>query len=422
MSFNDSLHEELGMSDLDADAFYLEQEIDDELDQIKDSHTSLEQLFNVITTLNQTNSSLEDRRLTTAFAFGALSSHGQSEHFHNLAEEGSLIVSNEKLKGFLSDLYEKLIKGLKWLISTFTELLNRVTDLSSHVIIQAKFLRRQAEVRLGRSAKQPTFTVGREISRLVRGGTVPRTGEEVLKGLLETKRQLQIMLEDYPSNVISTGDRLISAFSKTNLSGEDYLDGVMECVNGLNLERLASALRVHPHSDSRFSKGEVVTPPPLLGGKSLFLRIDPQPYRSNPTVLSLAEARRTAGITLDWSDTSPPTQLSSAEMAIFGTNVVIQIAQTVSVIATMIYNSRSKASNAMIEKSKQVTRTLDQIKIKLENQNLTAQEQELYKAAFRYGLTFTRWVTSPLDTYCTHSLRVSRAAMSVSAKSLRHLN
>lgn len=423
MTFNDQLSDALGMTEVDADAYYLEQELENDQHLSEQFIASFEQLERVSMVLGDAAIAMEsfdDRKLVSAQVLGTIASHGAPDLYERLLG-ADYTVSMEKLGGFLTELYERIKKAIKFILAAAVEFWKKATDMSTYVMLEARYVKRQSENRLGRNSAKSVFTAGREINRLVRGKHFPVSGEEVLAGVLEVKRQLRVLYKDYADTVSTTGDALMIAAGKTDLGAFEYLENMIAAGKTLELGKVAAQLRTKTHQDSRFGKGEVVAAPNLPGGKSLFVRIDPKPYRQNPGLLSVAESARTAGVSLDWTDNQLLPQLENHVMNVFGSNVVIQICQSVYSIAALINSSHDTMQRKLVSKGKQLSDKFDQAGAKLEASSHTSTDEELYRSAYRYSLTYARWATSPIDAYSTHALRVCRAALRVCRRSLAQM-
>lgn len=427
---NERLMEALGLSEDDAEEIYLQQEINDRYVAIGRDTDALDQLDRVreaiqdisLVAAGADRVSLENRALMAVTSRVMLDgSERLVKHLFPEYETGEYVVSQERMSEFAKQLWERIKAAIISLISSIAEFWKRMGSMAGLLKVQVKRLRMRAEARLGRTIRHPTFELGREVNRLTINGNAPNDGTDIVRLLSEGRRQLNVILGEYGDNVLKTGDSLMTAYSAAGNDALQYLEGIMQSQQTLRLQSVASSLKAIDYRDARFSPGEVMRAPVLAGNKCIFLRPNPQPFRNNPTLLSMAEAARFAGISLDAAASSPPPQLNSYEMRTFGADVVVQITTLLLAILEQIEAFNLGKRGKLSSKSKAVLDKVNAVKDRLYRDAVSETDSQAFESAFRFSVSYAKLATTSYNPVVTHLILICRAAITACNKSLYQL-
>jgi hypothetical protein len=339
--------------------------------------------------------------------------------FPSLEDYNGTRVSTESLSKKANELWQRILVAIKGLIAKFS---NFWTSLFGAVDVLIRSVERTA-IRSkgikGRSPKENQVTLGNERHKLEINGSLVKDGSSINKALVEAHRQLKIITVNYTDAVIHTGGKLVLSAGQTNLAPDLYLKNTIEACKGLGLSQIASLLNSRPYIDSRFSNGEVVVAPPLLGNKSLFTTTDHRVNDSSPLVSAeFSRSRRislSASTTREYSrptDTATIRSMSSSEIdTVCG--AIKELLETVKSLSTSGTQKRLNKVNT------EVLTAINNAQKSLYSVPVSESDGTRFRSASRFATSFTAWSQNPHDALCTHILSVCRAVLVVCNKSIQ---
>lgn len=183
-------------------------------------------------------------------------------------EVALLQVSAESFKGMASVAVKAILDALR---SFFTALVNFLSNMdlaASWLMRKVVLLERQVASSRGKSATEPTVTLGRQHRYLRVGRVFAEDSLRLETELKNFKNVIGVIGTDYLNEIMKAANNLPRAVG--DKSGDALNEALVSLVKSIPFDSMASRLSMGPAPYDRFSRNNVQATPPLIGGKSMF--------------------------------------------------------------------------------------------------------------------------------------------------------
>lgn len=337
----------------------------------------------------------------------------------NLESYNGTSVSVESISQTAANLWKRVLEALKRAAEVFAKFWDSIYDSTAGMSRANRRLQARSKAMKGHSIDKPTIVLNTERRKLEINGQIPSNGAIVHKALVRLKSTLKAVLEGYTGSVLVGGAALVSAAQHTQLPADQYLQSHIDAANKIDIRSVAGLLGARDYTDSRFSPGEVMASPALIGNRTLFI-YKGSTFNNNSSVLSQAEICRSRRIELGQTSTLQNNN-GNEQVSIntFDAGVTYAISQEVAEILKMISTyAKGGRRQSLIKQKKALIDAVDSAQGSLYGNQTTESDSSHYRSASRFASAFSAWAENPHDALCTHALSVCRAAISACNKSM----
>jgi hypothetical protein len=189
----------------------------------------------------------------------------------SLESVNDLAYSSETISESAKALFIRIIEALKKALAKIGAFFKNILGEVERVIRSNTALANNAKGKNGRSIKEAFISLRMEPLRLEVLGKLPLSAPEIVRGLKELHRQLDVVLGNYSSSTLAAGTDIKSAIGKELVPADKYKAGVDAALGKIDFKSFGSLLNVRAYEDMRFAKNEVKVSPAMMGNKSIFI-------------------------------------------------------------------------------------------------------------------------------------------------------
>lgn len=297
-----------------------------------------------------------------------------------------------------------ILAALKAFFTRLIDFFSNVDLVATWMLRQVSQLERVTNLSRGKSVEKDTITLGR-IHRFLRvGGQFADDSirlERELKALLEILRTLG---GDYLNGVLETASKLPRAAN--GKTGGALSSALVQLIVSTPFEVVASKCKMVPAAYERFSRNNVLTTGPILGGKSLFF------FNQD---LGTKGIRGFAFYGFQFTTSGRETPSIAAERN-FNTLNPAQVGNIPGILKDIL-NTISKQAN--VSSRSRIVRA----KAQLENYVKTVQQTPMsgtdIEAIRKTVNTLTYWMQNPIRPLFSNSMSVCRATLAYVSSSVQ---
>lgn len=317
----------------------------------------------------------------------------------------SLDMSFEATSRGLIDVAKAIAKAIAEFFKRFLNWLSEVDIMTSVLKRRAFMLQKAAIAARGKSPAEPFVTLNRLHRYLRRGHSYMQDSiriEHELKVLLNV---CTVAFSELPNDVLRALDRMPTVQIQPNKK-----QACIDIVQSIPFPRLASRLKMVPVPRERFMRDGVLSTPPLLGGRSLFL------FQSN-LVEKGTVGLRFHGFQYADSLTEQFAYAASRDFDTLGPLDIVKMPDILIEILTAVSRASNAATISKVKQAKSVAENLSN-RINLD-ESLSVGDRDYIRKTISALMYWTTNVTRPLGNdaisvckavlhYCHSSLKVQR--------------
>lgn len=360
--------------------------------------------------------------LTTTFALRD-SGLQVEETVPSMESAEGLVISTEGLKRTIKAVWKAIVKALQRLWTYIRDFFGSIGGELTRLNLRNVQVMHRAESAAGRSVKNETTKLGREINTLSTFFRAPRSAKDVIEGLLVFKNQAGVLYGKHTTAIETLGSKLKNAIGSFDMDNPEksltYVNGIVK--DNLDMRKLGRLNgELTEVMDGRWKHGTAFRPQALLANKSI-IYIIPGARQGSESALAEAEAIRGAQAFITMASPSPHDARTEGEVKTFPASSVIDICNLVKEISAEIkdYQGRQKTLDKIhgdiLSSSKFLQGALDK------NRDATEVTRDHVRSVLKYNTAYSRWATQPMTSFSSLAVTVCRAALIASTKSLTNL-
>ncbi len=323
-------------------------------------------------------------------------------------------VSTESLKDRLHGMWKRLVAAVLALLKGLGVYWNKVFTYRGRLRLSAQNLAKYASTRRNTSISKPMLELGSEIKSLVVGGRVLADPDSIIRSISAALDQYKTFTSIYSGEMVDIGKKFERMLTDGG-SGLNKLSEVSQLFSQMPVDRIASKMSAMVYRDPRFGRRLVLTPPPVIGGWSLFFLTleDEQKDLAYSNPIAYAQAIRTTGVKFALTNVNV-SQITSGTVKTAGGMQVETLAKRVIETLDLIdAQERAIALNKIESQVKNVLRAGERYQGNSSSTNGGADESVL-----RFVRNYAGWAIGPTDQMTTNLLTVSRNLLTYGRKSL----
>lgn len=342
--------------------------------------------------------------------------------FPSLESAEGATISVEGIGEIISDIWRAIVRAVKRVWEAIMGFFGKIKDQAGRLKKQNTAMRERMSKVAGKKPKSKQTNLEREAEQIAIAGRVPKNGKEIVDNLRVMSQQAGVVYKDYANQLVSTGDKLIAALNKFDITKpSESLERVVEASNTLSLDAVKAMMAKMGNGtikDSRWANMQVIGGAHLLGGKNIF-QITSSAKAEKGNVLELSEKARKRELTLANTEAKAGRKITNATIATIESEQGIEIAQLNEQIIEVIAEFDKRK-----DKIDKVRRQLEQAGYDLEKNSKKANEtvpdnSAMYVAeALKYVTAYGHWTAKPMVDMGSHFYSVVRATITVCNKSV----
>lgn len=325
-------------------------------------------------------------------------------------------VSTESLKDRLHGFWKRLVAAVLSLLKGLGNYWDKVFTYRGRLRLSAQHLVKYASMRRNLAPRKPMIELGSEIKSLVVGGQVISDPDSIIRSISAALDQYKAFTSVYSAEMVDIGKRFERMLTDGG-TGVSKLSEVAQLFSQMPVDKIASKMSAMVYRDPRFGRRLVLTPPPVIGGWSLFFLTleDEQKDLATTNPIAYAQALRTTGVKFALTNVNVSQITSGTVKAAGGMQVETLAKRVIETLDLIDTQERTIALNKVSSQIKNVLRAGERYQGSSSSSNSGADESVL-----RFVRNYAGWAIGPTDQMTTNLLTVSRNLLTYGRKSLNN--
>lgn len=325
----------------------------------------------------------------------------------SLESTNDLTTSAETISETAKAIFDRIVAAVKKALIRIREFFITIAGGVGRTQRMNVAIANRAKGKNGRNYEY-TITLRMERHRLETMNKLPQGAGEILRGLKELKRQVDVSVTQFSGMVESAGAGIADAIHSDASVSSTYRGKVDSAFAKIDFKALGSLLNVRLHNDPRFAKDEMKVAPALMGNKSIFIN-DHGNGDSITRTAQLADSIVTASRNSAGSETSYDT-IAAADM--------LGLTGEIDGILKVLQAHNENIVKKLTEKNTAILNASVASQANISRAQSTSEDNANYSAVDRVSNAYYKAANTLQSQICNHALLVCKAVLSVCNLSL----